>query len=274
MQLWLERVDLDGHSYSVPSSQESTTSSDGAISRCDAAINTHLAAYTDALKESAVPCPVEAIEPLESLLTYYPNHEALLIRLTYLRYKGEARFSERRALNILNSILEMHPEHEAALKLLIDLHWKAGWFGRALPHLTQLIENEPGEMSPFLLHRRAEAYYALSRPLDALNDLERALSASVRADAVRQREARKSYENWENHRLFHKQPVYKPDCERYGVIEDEYTTYNMDATYEACVALMAQMARAGYAVLSDDACNDEQARKRTRVESPSTVLNV
>ncbi len=275
MQLWLERSDLEAYSYSVLSSQESTGS--GEISPIHDKVTRYLTAYADILKESEVPYPTEAIAPLEALLTYYPNHEALLIRLTYLRHKGETQCSERKALNSLNEILEIHPEHEAALKLSIDIHWKAGQFDKVLPYLTALIANVTDEERPFLLYRRAEAYHMLNQPLQALNDLERVLSIKIFLEAVQQRDVREAAANWSQHRLFSKQPIELPNCEKYGVIDEEYTTYSLDATYEACVALMVQIARAGYtsrAALSHEACDDERANKRARTESPGAVLNL
>ncbi len=265
MQMWLYRADLDGYTYDVVDSDDDTKSDDDVIEQ-------HLKAYTDIIKHSEDELPTEAIQPLEALLSYYPNHEALLIRLTHLRYQGSLKQGENNALETLQLILAVHPKHEEALKLTIDIYFTQRQFASAVPLLTTLIECEPDVVNHFALRRRAEAYHALNQLDKALVDLEQALSRNAFTQAVSRRESREYVANWQNHNYFHKQPLLPLDDTVYGVIEDEYKTYDESDEYDACLYLKDMIedkikeARGAFAFHqpASDKAGDEQPAKHQK----------
>ncbi|MDF1645872.1 MAG: hypothetical protein P1U61_02670 [Legionellaceae bacterium] len=229
MKMWLYPTDLDELSYDVEAS-EGTKSDDGVIAQ-------HLHTYTNMIEHSQTPCPIEAMQPLEALLEHYPNHEALLIRLAYLRYQGSLEQDSNEALKLLNVILASHPKHEQALKLAIDICFVAERFAEALPLVTTLIECEPDEVSHFALRRRATIYHALGQSDKALADLDKALSTAVFTAAKSRREAREFMNRWPEHYLFFKQPISPSKDQIYGVIADEYTEYDESDESDACLFL-------------------------------------
>ncbi|MCH9757051.1 MAG: hypothetical protein K0U37_07675 [Gammaproteobacteria bacterium] len=280
MKMWLYRTDLEEDSFDIPDMDDSDKEGDE--------IDGHLKVYTDCIKDSEEVFPAAAIQPLEALLQHYPNHEALLIRLTYLRSMG-GLIIQNEALDTLKIILAANPQYEEALKLSIDICFSQEKFAEALPLLTTLINCEPEVAYHFTLRRRAEAYHALNQPDKALADLTQALSDEALEEAATRRFQRDTANSWQYNRYWHKQPILPDAHNTYGVISDKYTEYNENDESAACLALFnaikatLQAARAAHAFHqpasssspdiphvvalneeSDDASHDTKRQKVTR----------